>query len=703
MSFVEMPTGSDTVENTPTVAEAQSSALEDKVGDVDRREIEGLVSYVYERFKESKDKRRTDEERWITCFRNFRGVYGPDTQFTSTEKSKAFIKITKTKVLAGHAQITDVLFAGNKFPIGIQPPNNPISVDGAVHFDPNPQAESLRSNPAMSPQMAKIFGPKKGLLQKIGDKLKAGIGLNPTDQTWEPAKEAANKMEKQIHDQLNEAESSKSLRSLVYELCLFGTGVYKGPFLTTKEYAAWDADGTYTPTFKNIPDMGFVSIWNSYPDADARNMSEAEWFIERHRLSQTQLRALKKRPNFRKKNIDKVIEGGPNYNPEWWESNLTEDGDATTNFRYEVLEFWGTVDKETLREAGLKIPAEFKDYEELQINAWVSGDLVIRLLINPFKPARIPYHAVPYEINPYSFFGIGIAENMLDSQLLMNGFMRMAVDNAALSGNIIFEVNEDMLVPGQSMEIYPGKVFRRMGGAPGQAFFSNKIENVTQECIALFDKARQLSDEQTGMPSYAHGMTDVMSTGKTAAGMSMIMSAAAQNIKAVVRNIDDFLLAPLGRDLFSFNMQFNFDKDFIGDCTVVAKGTESLMRNEIRSQRLMQFAQFAAGNQSMLPLVKWDYILREFSASLDLDEDLVVNDPRAAAIQAVEMAKLQATMAPPPTGQGAQQAQQQQAQANGAVEGASVPAPEDPTGNGNGNIAPGAAPPPGNPGFSGNQ
>ena len=42
------------------------------------------------------------------------------------------------------------------------------------------------------------------------------------------------------------------------------------------------------------------------------------------------------------------------------------------------------------------------------------------------------------------------------------------------------------------------------------------------------------------------GITDVMSTGKTAAGMSMLMGAAAQNIKAVVRNLDDYLLAPLG-------------------------------------------------------------------------------------------------------------------------------------------------------------
>ena len=50
--------------------------------------------------------------------------------------------------------------------------------------------------------------------------------------------------------------------------------------------------------------------------------------------------------------------------------------------------------------------------------------------------------ASPYELNPYSFFGVGVAENMDDTQTLMNGFMRMAVDNAVLSGNLLIEVDE---------------------------------------------------------------------------------------------------------------------------------------------------------------------------------------------------------------------------------------------------------------------
>ena len=167
---------------------------------------------------------------------------------------------------------------------------------------------------------------------------------------------------------------------------------------------------------------------------------------------------------------------------------------------------------------------------------------LLRMVLNPFKPAKIPYMSAPYELNPYSFFGVGIAENMDDTQTLMNGFMRMAVDNAVLSGNLIMEVDETNLVPGQDLSVYPGKVFRRQGGAPGQAIFGTKFPNVSNENMQLFDKARQLADESTGFPSYAHGQTGITGVGRTASGISMLMNAAAGSIKTVIKNIDDYLL-----------------------------------------------------------------------------------------------------------------------------------------------------------------
>jgi hypothetical protein len=152
------------------------------------------------------------------------------------------------------------------------------------------------------------------------------------------------------------------------------------------------------------------------------------------------------------------------------------------------------------------------------------------------------------------------------------------------------------------------------------------------------------------IPSYSHGVGGVMGVGRIASGMSMLMGAAAQNIKAVIRNIDDYLLSPIGKALFAFNMQFNFDEEFVkGDLDVRARGTESLMRNEIRSERLLQFIQMAQ-NPQMAPFVKYDYILREIAASMDLDEDKILNDPREAVIQAKMMAEIQAMMPQPPAG-----------------------------------------------------
>jgi hypothetical protein len=690
---MDKPTPDDINETDQTVAL-------DEDGNVEEENISysGAVSFVNSQYQRAKDARFSDEDRWLDSYRNYRGIYSSEVQFTDTEKSKAFIKVTKTKVLAAYAQIVDVLFAGSKFPLGIEASKFPNNVADAVSFNPQALTEEKIKEQAnvdyelpqsiVRPDIAKDLGIYKDKLNAIEDELELGAGKIPGSITYEPAKRAAQKMEKLMHDQLDETDAPKHLRSVSFETVLFGTGVMKGPFAQDKEYPRWDEEGNYDPLFETIPKMEYVSCWDFYPDPDARNMSEAEFTIQRHRLNRTQLRTLKKRPHFRDESIELAIEGGADYQREYWEDTLEDDGNSDGMDRYEVLEYWGVLDTELAEEADIEIPKELEDKDEVQVNIWVCNNQIIRLVLNPFTPTRIPYLAVPYELNPYSFFGIGVAENMTDTQLLMNGFMRMSVDNAALSGNLLIEVDETNLVPGQDMSVYPGKVFRRQAGAPGQAIFGTKFPNVSQELLMMFDKSRQLADEATGIPSYTHGSGAVGGVGRTASGMSMLMGAAAQNIKAVVRNIDDYLLGPLGKSLFAFNMQFNFDKEFIGDLAVKARGTESLMRNEVRSQRLLQFMQMTA-NPQMAPFVKYDYILRELAASMDLDEDKILNDPREAAIQQKMMAEIQAMMP------------QQPAPPEGAAPEGGPPPVSDPTGNGGGNIAPGQAPEPDAQGFTG--
>ena len=670
-----------------------------------------VIQFVEDRYKRAEDARYADEQRWLKSYRNYRGIYGSDVQFTDTEKSRIFVKVTKTKTLAAYGQIVDVLFGNNKFPLSVNPSTLPDGVAESVHINIDPNAEqaggllnTATESPAGKPYLidgdttlqpgetlidlqSRLAG-MKNKLEPVSEKVVEGDGTTATTVTFHPAMVAAKKMEKKIHDQLQESGASTHLRSMSFEMALLGTGVMKGPFAVDKEYPNWDEEGEYNPIVKTVPECSHVSVWDFYPDPEAKSMNEAEYTVQRHKMSRTQLRGLKSRPYFMDDSVQMAIDKGPDYVQKYWEMTMEDDDTQPTSERWEVLEFWGYVDTKLLEEHGVDVPADLADLDEVNCNVWVCNGEVLRFVLNPFKPTRIPYYAVPYEHNPYSFFGVGIAENMDDTQTLMNGFMRMAIDNAALSGNLIIEVDETNLVPGQDLSVYPGKVFRRQGGAPGQAIFGTKFPNVAGENMQLFDKARVLADESTGFPSFAHGQTGVQGVGRTASGISMLMSAANGSIRTVVKNVDDYLIRPLGKAFFAFNMQFDFDDSIRGDLEVHASGTESLMANEVRSQRLMQFLQVAQ-NPVLAPFAKMDYIIREIAKSMDLDPDKVTNSMGDAAIQAEILKGFQAPAPTPEQGVAGPEGQGPQGVA-------------DTSGGGGSQMGIGTAPTPGEQGFTGN-
>lgn len=616
-----------------------------------------IVRKIEERFEASKRNRDGDEKRWLQAYQNYRGLYAKNERFREYEKSRVFVKATKTKVIAAYGQILDVLFGKNKFPLSVRPTSVPEGAAEAVHLSSGmePQQNMAGMAPGLPydvgfagdgmelPPGAKFSDLTKGLKKEFaegGDKLKKGYGLSGEPQL-KPAQQAAMRMEKLIHDQIEESNGSVELRGAVFEAALLGTGMVKGPFSFDKVTHKWETDPEtgqrqYVPYVTRVPRIEFVSIWDAFPDTNARDMSEAEWFIQRHRLSRSQLRALKGRPFFDVQKINEVLDLPPDYVREDYELQIMSEDSGTypESTRYQVLEYWGIMDKEMLEQAGVVLSDEFTHLDEVQINAWVCHGKLLRVVLNPFTPKRIPYLAFDYERTPYSFFGVGVAENMSDSQQIMNGHARMAIDNLALAGNLVLDVDENALVSGQNYELYPGKVFKRQSGMPGQAIYPIKFPSTANENMQIFDKFRQIADEATGIPSYAHGQTGVMSTTRTAAGMSMLMGAASLNVKTVVSNIDDFLLKPLGEAMFQWNMSFyEGELEVEGDLEIVAGGAASLMQNELKSQRLTAFGQLLA-NPAIAPFVKIPAYVRAFVESLELDPDEFINDQDQAAIYA---------------------------------------------------------------------
>ncbi len=159
-------------------------------------------------------------------------------------------------------------------------------------------------------------------------------------------------------------------------------------------------------------------------------------------------------------------------------------------------------------------------------------------------------------------------------------------------------------------------------------------------------------------------------------------------------------------------MQFDYDTEIKGDLEIRANGTESLMANEVRSQRLMQFLGVVQ-NPVLAPFAKMDFIIREIAKSMDLDPDKVTNSLGDAAIQA-EIFKKFKEENPEATPEAAPQGAPPVAPPAGgpAKPPAGGPPPpqqppagvqvQDTQGSGGGNIGTGTVPTPGEQGFTGN-
>ena len=714
-------------ENTLTANELYFEQVEDEQGlqlTLEENLRKNLVGLIDDRFTSAESSRDLDESRWLNAYHNYRGMYAKNVKFRESEKSRVFVKVTKTKVLAAFGQLIEVIFGSGKFPIGVSETKVPEGVAEHAHLDINNPAPGLETtveeteteNPfdvgfagdgkTLKPGATYGSGKFEVVPPVEVQAEEAGVlkeNLSPIAESLElnPAQKAARRMEKLIHDQIEESNGASEIRNALFEAALFGTGIIKGPFNFNKTLHRWeDVEGErqYSPVDVRVPRIEFVSLWDFFPDPNATSLSECEYVLHRHRLNRTQLRALGKMPYFDKDAIRNCLQMGPNYIEKGYENELRDNPTSEESGQFEVIEYWGVMDAEYCRQVGMELSEEIDDLDEVQINAWICNGELLRTVVNPFTPFRIPYQSFSYEKNPYSFFGIGVAENMDDSQKIMNGHARMAIDNLALSGSLVFDVDETALVGGQSMEIYPGKVFRRQAGVPGTAINGLKFPNTSQENMMMFDKFRQLADEQTGIPSYSHGQTGVQSMTRTASGMSMLLGAASLNIKTVIKNLDDFLLKPLGEAYFQWNMQFLEGKlDVQGDLEVRATGTNSLMQKEVRSQRLTTFLQ-TVQNPAVAPFVKINKLISELAYSLDLDPDELLNDPEEAAIMAQIIGMQNAGQnVGPEAGPGGQEPG-----GMGAAEGVPEGAQDlGATGTGGGNIGTGGVPQPGESEFAG--
>ena len=291
--------------------------------------------------------------------------------------------------------------------------------------------------------------------------------------------------------------------------------------------------------------------------------------------------------------------------------------------------------------------------------------------MNILDTEDMPYSVFTWEQSGTSIFGIGVPRLMNNSQRAMNASWRMAMDNAGLSTAPQIVINEGSVEPVDGdWAIRPRKIWRAKGLTANvqQAFGTFEINGHLQELLALFNVARELADEEAGLPSVAQGEAGAQPV-NTATGMSILMNSANTVLRRAIKAWDDGITLPFIQRLYDWNMQFSENEEAKGDMKIHARGSSHLIVKEMQAQNAMALINIA-GSPLLQPLTDVPALYRRVVTSMQIDPNEVVKtDAEIEQEMQMQQQMMQQQQQPPvdPLGQAHLELKQQQIQQDGQL------------------------------------
>lgn len=589
---------------------------------LDTKRLEAFGQRMKSQFEDYQKDRKSLELQWLKNMRQFRGIIDPEIKKRMTEdQSKAYPKVTRTKVINTVARLMEMLF-----------PNT---------------MKNWKIAPGPVPDLAKedIDTVIKNLEAELGE----GEELTSEaieDGIMEFAVKRAKEMEREMDDQLADNKYVQLVRRVVFSGVLYSAGVLKGPMVKTVKSRTWrrNLEGKYeaVESKKRIPYYDNVAIWDHYPDLSAKTLANKDGDFQRHIMNRAGVKALMDRPDFLKDQIKTWLNNHPkgNWQEQHWEIELRSDGDRNnvtdmSGRKYELIEWWGMVSADDLRAAGVTLPAD-DNSTMFNANVWILDNTVIKTVLAPMGDKSI-YHTFIYEEDDINLLGIGLPQVVRDSQLGICEAVRMALDNASVVTGPMLEVDSDRLVPGQDSSIHAYKIFwtENNGGQTKPAVREISVNSHLPELTALVDMFMTFADMETALPPPAMG--DVTQGGsealRTTRGASMLLGAASLPIRDTVRNFDQFTESVIG-SLYDWNMEFNEKEGIKGDFNISALGSTSLIAKEVRAQALNMFR--ASVSEAEQVYIDEQKMLVERMEANDVPKDILVGPKEVARRKAAQ-------------------------------------------------------------------
>lgn len=626
--------------------------------------MQSLAQHIRRHWSLAKDAKQSIEKDMLSAVRSRRGEYDTETlnRIRRQGGSEIYMMLFATKARQAKALLTDVIMgAGTEKPWTIQPTPDPELPPQEVD-----QIMQATQELVMQAEMSGVPMSVADIRQMLVD---AKQMLE--NQVMETARAYAARAERKIEDICVEGGWLDAIDQFLDDLMVFKTAFVKGPVVRKVPQLKWEQgqDGTFQPVTVAELKLEYerVDPFNIYPAPWSKTVHDG-FLIERHKLSRSDLSAMIGIEGYSEDAIRAVLdEHGSGGLHEWLSVDMeraTAEGRDTLTSSPErsdlidALQYWGSVGGKMLREWGMdegEVEDEAKEYE---VECWLIGRHVIKAVINPDPLRRRPYYAGGYSRIPGAFWHNSLYDCVRDCQDMCNSAARALANNLGISSGPQVQINIDRLPAGENLtEMYPWKIWQvtadPMGGSGKAIDFFQPSSNAA-ELMTVFQRFSELADEYSGIPRYMTGLAGGEGgAGRTASGMSMMISNASKQIKQLLSSIDLHVISPSIERTYQWLMQYDPDSALKGDLKIVARGALSLVTKEAAQVRRNEFLQFT-GNPIDLQIMGLEgraEILRETAKSLNLNPDKVI--PSLSVIkQRAAMAQMAAT-------------QQQQAQAQG--------------------------------------
>ncbi len=441
-----------------------------------------------------------------------------------------------------------------------------------------------------------------------------------------------------VDDILNDGNFYESFGEFLLDLPLFPFAVLKGPVVRMVPRLSWVSG---KPSLQNKPTMFWerCNPFNIYWSPGASNITDAE-IIERKRYTRSDLNDLIGLPGYNEPAVRAALQDYADGLREWLDApdpeqainEGREDPNLNRSKYIEGIEYHGAMQGSLLLDQGIdkKLIQDLdRDY---MVQSWVIGRHTIKTQINPSPRQRHPYYLTSFEKIPGTVAGHALPDILEDIQEVANASYRSLVNNLAISSGPQVVINDEMVSPTEhGDELYPWKRWHVQGDPLGNqrepvSFF--QPQSNAQELLAVINAMNTMADERSAIPRYLTGESLSGGAGRTASGLSMLMSNAQKVLQTVAANIDTDILEPLLQYLYDMIMLTDSSGILTGEEQIKVLGSMVAIQRETLRQKQLQFLQITANpiDGPIIGEIGRARVLRAVAQDLGLPDDIVPDD-----------------------------------------------------------------------------